>query len=77
MRERNIGARDRTLRLVTSVVFWLTGVVLLEVGAELVALAPVALGVVALVTAITGRSPLYAALRLSTLELRRLPSGTV
>ena len=75
MRERNIGARDRTLRLVTSVVFWLTGVVLLEVGAELVALAPVALGVVALVTAITGRSPLYAALRLSTLGLRRVSSG--
>jgi hypothetical protein len=73
MRERNIGARDRMLRLAASVVLMPTGVVLLALDAELVALVPAAVGLVALVTAVTGRSPLYAALQLSTLQLRRVP----
>ncbi len=75
MRERNIGARDRTLRLVASVVLLVAGIVLLEPDAELIGLAPAAVGLVALVTAVTRHSPLYAALRISTLRLTRVPIG--
>lgn len=77
MRERNIGARDRMLRLVTSIVLVLAAIALLELDAALLAIASAAVGLVALVTAVTGRSPLYAALRLSTLGLRRVSSGLV
>lgn len=75
MRERNIGARDRMLRVVASVVLLVAGIAMLEPGAELAALAPIAMGLVALATAATGRSPLYAALGLSTLRLTRVPIG--
>lgn len=75
MRERNIGARDRMLRLVASVVLVVAGIAMIELDAELVALAPVAAGLVALVTAVAGRSPLYAALGISTLQLTRVPVG--
>jgi uncharacterized membrane protein len=75
MRERNIGARDRMLRLVASVVLVVAGIATLELGAELLALAPIAMGLVALVTAVTGRSPLYTALGISTLQLTRVPVG--
>ena len=75
MRERNIGARDRMLRLVASVMLVAAGIATLELSAELLGLAPIAMGLVALVTAVTGRSPLYTALGISTLQLTRVPAG--
>jgi hypothetical protein len=77
MLERNIGGRDRTFRLLISAVLLCAGVVLLALRAELIALAPAAVGLVALITALTRRSPLYAALRMSTLGLTRVSSASV
>jgi hypothetical protein len=58
-------------------VLLLAGVILLELDAALAALALAAAGLVALVTAATRRSPLYAALRISTLGLTRVSRGSV
>jgi hypothetical protein len=72
MIERNIGARDRALRLSAAVALLFAGAVTLPLRADLVSLMPLAVGLITLTTAIARYSPLYGALGMSTLRLRRV-----
>jgi hypothetical protein len=75
MIERNVGARDRALRLSAAVALLFAGTVTLALRADLVSLMPLAVGLLALTTAITQHSPLYGALGMSTLRLTRVSSS--
>lgn len=73
--EHNVGARDRALRLWAAAALLLAAATAYALDAGMLTVLPVALAAVALVTAVTRRSPLYSALGLSTLSLRRVPSS--
>ena len=73
--EHNVGARDRALRLWAAAALLVVAVTAYALNAGLLTLVPVTLAAVGLVTAATRRSPLYSALGLSTLSLRRVPSS--